>query len=95
MGWASRPSHVMRNKGWGQEDIFMPIRFSLATLLILLTSGALIAQDYTGFPETRMRMGRPDNPNVFMPDEFYTANRVVIRSTEILPVGRGMPGIVS
>ena len=90
MGWAEYPSHVMRKKGWGQEDISMPIRISLATLLIVLSAGALVAQEYTGFPETRMRQTRPDNQNVFMPEDSYTENRVVIRTTEIMPVGRGM-----
>lgn len=68
----------------------MPIRFSMAAFLIVLTSGALLAQDYTGFPETRMRQTRPDNPNVFMPEEIYPENRVVIRTTDLMTVGRGM-----
>lgn len=68
----------------------MPIRYLLATLSIVLSAVALNAQDYTGFPETRMRQTRPDNQNVFMPEEMYPENRVVIRSTDIMMVGRGM-----
>lgn len=68
----------------------MPFRFSVASLILVLSAGALIAQDYTGFPENRMRQTRPDNQNVFMPEEVYLENRVVIRTTDILTVGRGM-----
>ncbi|MBZ0137989.1 MAG: hypothetical protein K8I27_16655 [Planctomycetes bacterium] len=67
----------------------MPIRY-MAAFILMVSAGALLAQGYSGFPETRMREGRPDNENVFVPDEMYTQNRVVLRTTEIMTSGRGM-----
>lgn len=65
----------------------MPIRLSLAALSIVLLSGALMAQEYAGFPEERVRQIRGDN---FFPDEIYPQNRVIIRNTFVQQTTYGM-----
>jgi hypothetical protein len=66
----------------------MAIRFTTAALMLALLSGALVAQDeYTGYPETRVRQIRPESQP---PDELYDQNRVIIRKTNLTLTGQGM-----
>ena len=66
----------------------MLVRFITGAVMLALIGGTLAAQeDYLGFPESRVRMVRPES---HVPDELYDQNRVIIRKTNILPAGRGM-----
>jgi hypothetical protein len=65
----------------------MHIRFSLVALSLVLLSGALLAQEYEGYPENRVRMIWGDN---HFPDELYPQNRVIFRNTVLERTTRGM-----
>ncbi|MCA8913420.1 MAG: hypothetical protein KDB82_17100 [Planctomycetes bacterium] len=65
----------------------MLTRFSLAALSVVLLTGALAAQNYTGYPESRVRMVWGDN---HFPDELYPANRVIIRDVRLDGTSGGM-----
>ncbi|MCA8914473.1 MAG: hypothetical protein KDB90_03605 [Planctomycetes bacterium] len=66
----------------------MVIRITTAALMLAVLAGALAAQeDYTGFPETRVRQVRPETQP---PDELYDQNRVIIRKTNLMLTGQGM-----
>jgi hypothetical protein len=58
-----------------------------ALLLALLLPCALSAQDYAGFPESRVRQGKPES---IPPDELYDQNRVIVRRTDLVLAGSGM-----
>ncbi|MCB9893869.1 MAG: hypothetical protein H6839_05450 [Planctomycetes bacterium] len=66
----------------------MLIRYTTAALMLALLTGALAAQeDYTGYPESRVRQVRPESQP---PDELYDQNRVIIRKTNVILTGQGM-----
>src|SRR5687767_14153810 len=66
----------------------MVIRMIAAALTLSLFACVLQAQaDYAGFPEGRVRLGKPDS---IPPDELYAQNRVIIKRTDLALVGSGM-----
>jgi hypothetical protein len=66
----------------------MVIRTIAAALTLALLACTLQAQtEYTGYPGSRVRLGKPES---IPPDELYQQNRIIVRRTDLVLAGNGM-----